>query len=98
MEIVLDYLFVNMKVLHRDISPNNILLVRGGDGAAHCLLIDYDYATTVKTTSEQQVSHGFRTVCTSIPLRNDTLASNFSGDPTIHGSGNYVEEWQDILP
>ncbi|KAJ2803736.1 hypothetical protein H4R21_001914, partial [Coemansia helicoidea] len=32
------------KILHRDISPNNILVVRGSGGLPHGLLIDFDYA------------------------------------------------------
>ncbi|KAJ2774849.1 hypothetical protein IWQ56_000390 [Coemansia nantahalensis] len=31
-------------ILHRDISPNNILVVDGSDGLLHGLLIDFDYA------------------------------------------------------
>lgn len=64
-----------MRILHRDISPNNILLVRD-NGSIHCLLIDFDYAVTLKESSEQKASddsqdkatnkakasHGFRTV------------------------------------
>ncbi|KAJ2775686.1 hypothetical protein IWQ57_000256 [Coemansia nantahalensis] len=40
------------KILHRDISPNNFLVVRGSDGLPRGLLIDFDYAISVKRTSQ----------------------------------------------
>lgn len=61
---VLDYLKNHVGILHRDISPNNILLVRGADGVAKCLLIDFDYA--VHLNSELKASCGFRTVSNNI--------------------------------
>jgi serine/threonine protein kinase len=60
--IVLDYLKRNVGILHRDISPNNILLVRDATGNARCLLIDFDYA--VHLNSELKASRGLRTVST----------------------------------
>ncbi|KAJ2767523.1 hypothetical protein IWQ56_003297, partial [Coemansia nantahalensis] len=39
------------KILHRDISPYNFLVVRGSDGLPRGLLIDFDYAISVKRTS-----------------------------------------------
>lgn len=59
--LVLQFLHDSAKVLHRDISPNNILYVYDESGKAKCLLIDFDYAATVGRV--QQASHGFRTVC-----------------------------------
>ena len=89
---VLDYLFLKLRILHRDISPNNILLVRDDNGV-HCLLIDFDYAVTLKAPSESKqkashgsrdkainktkASHGFRTVSISPYLLSSFLTSCF---------------------
>ena len=41
-------------ILHRDISPNNIMLVRNDDGSVlHALLIDFDYASTLEKGKEK---------------------------------------------
>ncbi|KAJ2489824.1 hypothetical protein IWW37_003668 [Coemansia sp. RSA 2050] len=37
-------IFEHCQILHRDISDNNVLVVRQGDGTARGLLIDFDYA------------------------------------------------------
>ncbi|KAJ2485163.1 hypothetical protein IWW37_006018 [Coemansia sp. RSA 2050] len=37
-------IFKHCQILHRDISDNNVLVVRQGDGTARGLLIDFDYA------------------------------------------------------
>ncbi|KAJ2681265.1 hypothetical protein IWW39_006387, partial [Coemansia spiralis] len=37
-------IFEHCQILHRDISDNNVLVVRQGDGIARGLLIDFDYA------------------------------------------------------
>ena len=58
---VLQTLHDSVGVLHRDISPNNILYVLDESGNAKCILIDFDYAASVGRL--QQASHGFRTVC-----------------------------------
>lgn len=57
--LVLRILHDVVHVLHRDISPNNILFVND-QGKAKCLLIDFDYAVSVG--KRQLASHGFRTV------------------------------------
>ena len=59
--LVLQTLNDVVRVLHRDISPNNLLYVYDESGKAKCLLIDFDYAVSVRRL--QQASHGFRTVC-----------------------------------
>jgi serine/threonine protein kinase len=45
---VLQTLYNNARILHRDISPNNIMLARDEHGKVlHALLIDFDYASTL---------------------------------------------------
>ena len=58
---VLQTLHDSVGVLHRDISPNNILFVPDESGKAKCILIDFDYAASVGRL--QHAAHGFRTVC-----------------------------------
>jgi serine/threonine protein kinase len=66
--LVLVVLSTEANILHRDISPHNILFVRDEDGKANALLIDFDYAVMEMLREGQKeglrVSHGFRTVCT----------------------------------
>ena len=46
---VLKTLYDNARILHRDISPNNIMLARDEHGKVlHALLIDFDYASTLE--------------------------------------------------
>ena len=59
--LVLQTLNDVVRVLHRDISPNNLLYVYDESLKAKCLLINFDYAVSVGRL--QQASHGFRTVC-----------------------------------
>jgi serine/threonine protein kinase len=63
--LVLQHLHQAHQVLHQDISPNNIMLVRHSDDKQtfECgLLIDFDFAAVLEGTSS---SEGFRTVCLS---------------------------------
>lgn len=63
MVAVLEFLSTKLNILHRDISPNNILLFCEANTKVRCLLTDFDYAVTMsEVPSQQQVSHGFRTV------------------------------------
>jgi serine/threonine protein kinase len=46
---VLKTLYNNARILHRDISPNNIMLARDEHAnVLHALLIDFDYASTLE--------------------------------------------------
>ena len=87
---VLNYLKTQVRILHRDISPNNILLVRDATGVARCLLIDFDYA--VYLNAALKASCGFRTVSNSLfsMLRQYSM-SNHLGYPSIHGHRDHVE-------
>jgi serine/threonine protein kinase len=50
-------------MLHRDISPNNLMLVHSeGDELRKGLLIDFDYAALLELLGQRVVSSGFRTV------------------------------------
>jgi serine/threonine protein kinase len=61
---VLTILCHDAQILHRDISPNNIMLIRDNDGKVlHVLLIDFDYASTLDSKNEQSdTPDHFRTV------------------------------------
>ena len=61
---VLTILCHEANILHRDISPNNIMLVRNDDGKVfHVLLIDFDYASTLETNNNPaNVVDRYRTV------------------------------------
>jgi len=49
---VLTTLYNNAQILHRNISPNNIMLVRDDEGSVlHALLIDFDYASSLEKTN-----------------------------------------------
>ena len=53
---VLTILCHDAQILHRDISPNNIMLVRDDDGKVlHVLLIDFDYASTLEKNKESDI-------------------------------------------
>jgi serine/threonine protein kinase len=51
-------------ILHRDISPNNIMLVRDDDGrVCNVLLIDFDLASILETNNNPaNIGNHFRTV------------------------------------
>lgn len=59
---MLDHLSQRYRMLHRDISPNNLMLIRPDAGQRAGLLIDFDYAALLDSTSSHSVSDGFRTV------------------------------------
>jgi serine/threonine protein kinase len=61
---VLTTLCHDAHILHRDISPNNIMLVRDDDGKVlHVLLIDFDYASTLEVNKDPgDIVDRFRTV------------------------------------
>jgi hypothetical protein len=80
-------------MLHRDISPNNLMLVHCD--AAHegekvvwrGLLIDFDYAALL---GERVVSTGFRTVrLIGIFFQFDSLILHHSGYTSFHGYQSY---------
>ena len=62
--LVLKHLHEHHKMLHRDISPNNLLLIRPGlEGAVRSgMLIDFDYAAMIQAQGPRTISTGFRTV------------------------------------
>jgi serine/threonine protein kinase len=61
---VLKHLHEHHQMLHRDISPNNLLLIRpnaeGGERSG--MLIDFDYAALIQALSLSIDFNGFRTV------------------------------------
>jgi serine/threonine protein kinase len=67
---VLTILCNDAHILHRDISPNNVMLVRNDDGkVCNVLLIDFDYAATLNTNNKpanhkisENIVDRFRTV------------------------------------
>ena len=85
---VLKILYTDACILHRDISPNNIMLVRNDDGTVlHALLIDFDYASTVEKDKEREVVGDsadvvdrFRTV-SLFPLLSLIYLSSYKGTP-----------------
>jgi serine/threonine protein kinase len=81
---VLDYLKHHVGILHRDISPNNILLVRDASGIAKCLLIDFDYAVCLD--AELKASCGFRTVGVLLSTLHCYSISNNLGNPSVYGN------------
>ncbi|KAF8808704.1 hypothetical protein BYT27DRAFT_7337683 [Phlegmacium glaucopus] len=60
---VLKCLYERHQMLHRDISPNNLMLIRPNlEGEVrHGLLIDFDYAALIKALGSRAISAGFRT-------------------------------------
>jgi serine/threonine protein kinase len=66
--LVLKHLHERYQILHRDISPNNLLLIRPNveGGARSGMLIDFDYAALTQAIGPRSISNGFRTVCLSI--------------------------------
>jgi hypothetical protein len=55
---VLKTLHNEAHILHRDISPNNIMLVRDDDAKVlHALLIDFDYASTLENNNTPDITH-----------------------------------------
>jgi hypothetical protein len=61
---VLKRLHESHKMLHRDISPNNLLLIHPiqEGGGRSGMLIDFDYAALTQTLGPRAISTGFRTV------------------------------------
>ena len=56
---VLTTLYNDAHILHRDISPSNIMLVRDDDGnVLHALLIDFDYASTLEKGKGKEKEEG----------------------------------------
>jgi Fungal protein kinase len=85
--LVLQRLHQEHKILHRDISLNNIMLVRDNDGNFECgLLIDFDYAALIR--DDGGFSDGMRTVC---PLHLFYISPELThifgllGNPSIYG-------------
>ncbi|KAL5528122.1 hypothetical protein ACEPAF_7258 [Sanghuangporus sanghuang] len=61
-DIVLAHHFLFMseeRILHRDISPHNLMVRDSGDGAVHGVLIDFDLASVGEPRGEEH--HGRRT-------------------------------------
>jgi serine/threonine protein kinase len=77
-------------MLHRDISPNNLMLVHS-DGENESvlrrgLLIDFDYAAILEELGERVVSAGFRTVrLIGTLFQFDLLILHHSGYTAFHG-------------
>ena len=61
---MLKHLYENHMMLHRDISPNNLLLIRPSVEGGVCsgMLIDFDYAAFTQPYNPRPISTGFRTV------------------------------------
>jgi len=61
-------------ILHRDLSPGNIVIVGG-----HGFLIDWDFVKHTRTTSRRRIT---RTVCDS--FSSCLLSDQQTGDLAIH--------------
>jgi len=81
---VLDYLKHHIGILHHDISPNNILLVRDVSGIAKCLLIDFDHAVCLDV--ELKALCCFHTVGVLLSILHCYSISNNLGNPSVYGN------------
>ena len=61
---MLKHLHEHHQMLHRDISPNNLLLIHLilAGGVRSGMLIDFDYAALTQALGPRAISTGFRTV------------------------------------
>jgi serine/threonine protein kinase len=78
---VLTILCNDAHILHRDISPNNIMLVRDDNGRIrNVLLIDFDYASTLKTNQNDNTAEPNQNVNnTAEPNQNVNSTADFVG-------------------
>jgi len=86
--LVLNHLHESHEMLHRDISPNNLLLIRPSleGGKRSGMLIDFDYAALIQFTGPRTISTGFRTVrLTDANELFDLLILDRSGYTTFYG-------------
>ena len=86
--LVLKHLHERHKMLHRDISPNNLLLIRPSleGGTRSGMLIDFDYAALIQATGPRAISNGFRTVrLIDTYVQFDILILDHSGYTTFYG-------------
>lgn len=75
-------------MLHRDISPNNLLLIQPSleGGVCRGMLIDFDYAAMTQSLGSRAISAGFRTVrLIDTYVQSDLLMLDYSGYTTFHG-------------
>ena len=80
-------------MLHRDISPTNLLLIRPSveGGVRNGMLIDFDYAALIQAIGPRSISNSFRTVCLFyIYVQFDLLILNHSGYTTFYGARSHA--------
>jgi hypothetical protein len=87
--LVLKHLHERHQMLHRDISPNNLLLIRPSveGGVRSGMLIDFDYAALTQALGSRLISNGFRTVrIFDTYVHFDLLILHHSGYTAFYGS------------